>query len=388
MSHIHNFDAILDRRGSDSEKWTTFANDVLPLWVADSDFTCPQPIIDALTKRIEHGAFGYPAVPASYAKAAKHWMETRHNCLINTEDILFINSVVPGLMDCIDAFTEKGDKVLIQSPVYPPFYQVIEDSERIKVTSPLIEQDNHFIIDYTDLEQKLSDPALKLMILCNPHNPVGRAWKKDELTKLAQLCIKHNVILVSDDIHQDLVFAPHKYTPVLGISEEIKNNSVMLINPSKTFNIPGMRSAAILVPNKDLRKQLQKTIAHRKSANPSVLGLIAFETAYTQCAWYVDQLIPYLQANRDYAIDFIETNIPKLKVTRLEATYLLWLDFKAYQKDQGELYDLLLQKGKIALNNGSTFGDEGNGFFRLNFACSRNTLQDGLKRMQKALKDL
>ncbi len=384
---MHNFDQIINRQKTNCEKWDHYNQDILPMWVADSDFKSPKPIINALKDRVEHGIFGYPIITENYGKAAKHWFKTRHDCLINEEDVIYINSVVPGLVDCIHAFTNKNDKILIQTPVYPPFHSVITASDRIKVINPLLVQDNYYGIDFVDLEKKLSDPELKMMILCSPHNPVGRVWTKEELTKIGNLCLKYNVIIVSDDIHQDYAFAPSRYVPIFNVSEEIKNISVILINPSKTFNIAGLRSAAIIAPNQALRNKLIETIDKRHTASPSVFGLLAFETAYFECADYTDEINTYLYENKIFAENYFKEYLPKITVTKSESTYLLWLDFKNYAKSNAELMEILLNKGKIALNCGSFFGEDGEGYFRLNFACPRKILEDGLNRIKIALED-
>ncbi len=387
MSKAFDFDIVTSRRGSNSEKWDRYDADILPMWVADSDFRSPQKLIDVLHERVEHGLFGYPAEGDSYGKAAKFWMETRHNCQIEAETVLYVNSVVPALMDCVHAFTKDGDKVLIQTPVYPPFFSVIKDADREVVCNSLVENSGEYSIDFDDFANKIADPAVTMMILCNPHNPVGRAWTESELLRMGQLCVQHNVLMISDDIHQDLVFTPFKYTPIFNISEEIKNNSIILINPSKTFNIPGLRSAAAIAPNLVLREKLQNCMDKRKSLSPSVIGCLAFETVYLHCGDYVDALSEYLQANRDHALQFIKEHLPKIQVIKPEATYLLWLNLKEYEKSNPELEKLLLEVGKIALNDGLTFGEEGNGYFRLNFACPKATLEEGLMRLKKALED-
>ncbi|MEG2139931.1 MAG: MalY/PatB family protein [Bilophila sp.] len=385
----HDFDRTRNLRGTDSLKWNTYPEDVIPMWIADSDFRCPQPVLDALTSRINAGSFGYPRITTHFAEAVRHWMGTRFDWRIEPEWVLFAHAIVPGLVDAIQTFTAPGDAVLIQQPVYPPFHECIVQNGRVKRVNAL-KEDAHGVwrMDLPDLYRQLADPAVKLMFLCHPHNPVGRVFTPDELVAVGEACADNGVVLVSDEIHGDFVYPPLHHVPMPSLSPLIAANTLVFVNPSKTFNIPGMHAAAAIVPNPTLRARLASTIQARRSAEPTSLGLVALETAYTQCAWYADQAKAYIEGNIAFALDFFARDIPRIKVTRPEATFLLWLDCRALSLTPDELHAFMLKKAKVAMNDGGVFGQEGAGFMRMNMACTRATLTEALQRIQTAVKML
>lgn len=381
----HDFEQTPVLRGTNSLKWNSYPADVLPMWIADMDFTCARPILEALTERVRLGVFGYAPVSSSFQSAVQHWMKTRFHWDIDPAWVSFVQATVPGLVDAIDAFTRPGEKVLIQSPVYHPFHKIIGGRGRVKVVNALIPDRNTWVMDFDDLEKKLADPDLKLMFLCNPHNPVGRVFTPEELRTVGELCVMNHVLLISDEIHQDIVYAPHRHTPMPTLSAAIADNTIVCVNPSKTFNIPGMQAAATIISNPDIRKRLQKRMFANHSSEPTSLGPLALETAYTQCAYYADQLVDYMQGNLDFLLTYLERHLPEIKVNRPEATYLLWLDCRSLGLSQEALVAFMLEEAKVALNSGSDFGEEGVGFMRMNIACQRATLEEGLNRIHNAV---
>lgn len=385
----HDFDRVINLRDTDSVKWNTYPEDVIPMWIADSDFACPQPILDALTARIAAGVLGYPRITKGFAEAVRHWMQTRFDWQIEPDWVLFAQSIVPGLVDAIHAFTAPGETVLIQQPVYNPFHEVIARYGRNKCVNAL-KEDEHGVwrMDIPDLRRQLADPAVKLMFLCHPHNPVGRVFAHDELVAVGEACADNGVVLVSDEIHGDFVYPPLRHTPMASLSPRIAANTIMFTNPSKTFNIPGMRTAAAIVPNPVLRERLSASMLARKSTELSTLGPVALETAYTKCAWYADQAREYMLKNIDFALDFFARELPQIRVVRPEATFLLWLDCRSLHMPPKELTSFMLATARVAMNEGSLFGSEGAGFMRMNLACTRATLTEALHRIRDAVNDL
>lgn len=387
----HNFDEIINRRESECKKYEkeVYPKDVIPMWIADTDFAVPREISEAIINRAKHPCFGYPTEGKIFEEATKHWEKIRFNWDIETEWVKYANGVLPFLMYAIRAFSYPGDEVIIQPPVYPPFSAIVKNNGRQLVTNPLYQDENgKYQINFEDLEKKLASPRAKLLFLSNPHNPAMRCFTLEELTKIGNLCLKYNVIVISDEIHCDLVYKGYKHIPFGSISEEFANNSMVLINPSKTFNIAGFRTGAAIIPNKKMRENIQITIVNNKNYGRTIFGVLTYVTAYTKCDYYADELMEYLQENRDYLLEFIRNNIPKIKVTEPEATYLIWLDFRDLNMEQEELKEFILEKAKLALNDGSTFGMEGKGFMRLNIACPKAVLVEALNRLKMAIDSL
>ncbi|MCH1625615.1 MalY/PatB family protein [Fredinandcohnia quinoae] len=388
----YNFDQSINRLNTGSVKWDEVGNvfgdkDVLPMWVADMDFKSPQPVIDALQKRVEHGIYGYTSRTESYYEATIDWMNKRHKWAIEKDWICFSPGIVPALSLIVQSYTKPGDKIIIQPPVYYPFTSVVENNGREVVHNPLQLKDNNYVMDFDDLKQKI-DPAVKMIIISSPHNPVGRVWTKDELITLGEICLEHNILVVSDEIHFDLVYKDRKHTPFAAISEEFAQNSIICTAPSKTFNLAGLQISNVIIPNKELREPFTKAIESNFISMTGTFGVVALESAYRYGEEWLDQLIDYLQGNLDFLKSYFESNIPEIKVIQPESTYLVWLDCRELGLNEKELEQFMLKEAKVAFNAGYTFGIGGEGFMRVNIACPRAILEEGLKRIQAAIKKL
>jgi len=384
---IHDFDEIIERRGTDAKKYdpSLYGEDILPMWIADTDFKCPAPLVERIVKRAEHGIYGYPYNRKSFERAAQRWMKVRFGWEIDEDWVEYVPGVMPGISYAIRALSAPGDNIVIQTPVYPPFYKAIETNGRNILKNSLINKDGKFHIDFEDLERKLMDEKTKILLLCNPHNPSGRVFTREELIRIGELCLKYSVFIISDEIHCDLVYKGHRHIPFASISEEFANNSIVCINPSKTFNIAGFRTAALIIPNNRIKEMVWKTIESNNAMGRTIFGSLAFEIVYNECDYYADQLMVYLQGNMELAIDYFEKYIPEIKVTKPEATYLLWLDCRRLGLEHNDLERFFLEKAKLGLNSGITFGEEGRGFMRMNIACPRAKLIEGLDRLKSAV---
>ncbi|SHE82512.1 cystathione beta-lyase [Tissierella praeacuta DSM 18095] len=379
----YNFDEIIDRKLSNSIKWWE-SKDILPMWIADMDFKVADEILDAMKKTIDHGIIGYDDKPDSFYESIINWVKDRYNWEIKKEWLVFTPGVVPGLGISIKSFSKEGDKVIIQPPVYPPFYRVIENNNRRVVENSLIYKDNKYIMNIDDLEKNI-DKDVKMAMICSPHNPVGRVWKKEELEVFGNLCLKNNIIMISDEIHCDLTFSDYKHIPLASISDEFANNTITFMAPSKTFNIAGLFASVAIIPNEKLRKLYNDTIENMEITHTNGFSIIGFEAAYKYGKNWLSQAIRYIEDNADFAVDYINKNIPEIKTYKPEGTFLMWLDFKPLGKTSEEINELLINKGKVQLNNGATFGTAGEGFFRLNIGCPREVLKEGLDRIKKAI---
>jgi cystathionine beta-lyase len=388
----YNFDEIVDRKPTESVKWNGVKklygrDDVIPMWVADMDFKSPPDVIEALKKRAEHGIFGYPMLDDYYFDPFINWIETRHGSEVKKEWIVTTDGVVDALKVAILAYSKPGDNVVIQTPVYYPFYNIIKSNGRMIIKNSLKFENRNYSMDFDDLEKKLSLKRTKLFILCNPHNPVGRVWKREELEKLLQLCVKHNVILLSDEIHSDLVFSPNKHIPIFSISQDIKESSLTFYAPSKTFNLAGLKASFVVIPNEQLRTEYKNVIESLTSDNLNIFGMVAAKVAYERGKDWLNDLLSYLMSNIDYVYNFFNEKLPKIKLQKPEGTYLMWLDFRAYGDEQ-KVKDILVNKAKVGLEEGSIFGEEGKGFFRMNIGCSISILKDASNNIYNAFKDL
>jgi len=386
----YDFDCIVDRKDTGCVKWdTNKANfgkeDVLPMWVADMDFPAPQPVIEAIKKRAEHGVFGYAVATDSCNEAVIEKVERAYNWKIKKEWIVFCDGIVPALHSSVKAFTNVGDKVIIQQPVYHPFGFAIEDNGRKIANNKLKFDGEKYTMDFQNLEKqfKSSEQAMKMLILCNPHNPVGRVWTKEELTELGDECIKNNCIVIADEIHCDLVYKPAKHTCFASISKEFENNSITFIAPSKTFNVAGLSEAVAIIPNDALRESFITARIGCNSGN--VFGYTALEAAYRYGDEYLLQLLDYLKGNIDYFIKYVEENIPGIRVIRPEGTYLLWADMRGLGLSSDELKDFLINDAGIGLNDGRIFGEGGEGFQRINIGCPRKYLEEALNKLKEAV---
>lgn len=384
----YDFDEIIDRRGTNCVKWDSAENpDVLPMWVADMDFRTAPPIIEALSRRVDHGVFGYTRVPQSYYESITGWFARRHGWNIDNDWIIYTSGVVPALSAIIKALTAPGDKVLIQTPVYNCFFSSIRNNGCEIVESRLVYADNTYSIDFEDLERKVSDPKVKAMILCNPHNPAGRVWSRDELIRIGEICIRHDVVVIADEIHCEIVMPGYEYTPFASISEEFSRHSVSCVSPSKAFNIAGLQIANIVCADAGRRAKIDRAVNINEVCDVNPFGVIALQAAYNEGAEWLDQLLEYIYGNYEYMRRFCEEHLPDFPITKLEGTYLVWMDCRKFGMTSAELEKALIQDAKLWLNAGTMYGKDGEGFMRWNIACPRARMIEGLKRFEKFAKN-
>jgi len=379
----YNFDEIVQRRGSNSYKWDTATNnDILPMWVADMDFRTAPAIIETLHHRVEHGIFGYTKVPDYYYQATIDWFNRKHNFNIDREWMLFTSGVVPALSAIIKALTVPGDKVLVQTPVYNCFFSSIRNDECEMVSNQLIYENGTYTIDFDDLERKAADPKVKLMLLCSPHNPAGRVWKRDELERIGEICFRNNVIVVSDEIHCDLVYEGYTHIPFASISEKFQQNSVTCIAPTKTFNLAGIQVANIVAADDTIRRKIDKALNVNEVCEINCFAVEALTAAYNHGEEWLKELKSYLYANYKYLEDFFSQYLPHLPVTKLEATYLVWVDCRELKHTSKEITEMLLNKEKLWVNEGTMYGAAGEGFIRINIATQQENLILGLEKIR------
>lgn len=385
-----NFDEIVDRRRTDSIKYD-FAKqrgmpeDVMPLWVADMDFKVSDQIIEAIQKRTSHGIFGYTEVGDGYFEALQGWMEKKYHWNIDRRWLVKTPGVVYALAMAIQAFTELGDAVMIQQPVYYPFRETIEINDRKLVDNTLyLGDDGRYHMDLEDFERKVEENGVKLFILCSPHNPVGRVWSKEELEKLGEICVRKNILVVSDEIHQDFVFRG-EHTVFANLNKEIQDRTITCTSPSKTFNLAGLQISNILISNPQLRHRFKEQIVKSGYSQLNTLGLTACEAAYRYGEEWYTQLIEYLKGNIEFVRNFLEERIPQIKMLEPEGTYLVWLDFRGLSLSEKEKEDLVIHKARLWLDKGTMFGEPGVGFERINIACPRAILQQALEKLEAAM---
>ena len=387
-----NFDKIIDRTNNFSAKWSEMnknfgTNNLLPMWVADMDFLTAPCVMEALKDRLEQGIFGYTTRPSSYNESIVNWLDNRFSWKINQEWLMFSPAVITSISLLIQNLTQKNDKIMIQEPVYSPFHSIVESNERSLVISPLVKlDDGSYVMDYEDIEAKIKD--VKVFILCNPHNPVGRVWTREELTRLGEICLKHNVLVISDEIHSDIILKNHKHTPFASISKEFRENTITCMAPTKTFNLAGLQSSFLVISNPYYYEVMDKAFSRLDIKRNNAFSLVATEAAYNYGEDWLYELIKYIEDNVDFAIDYIKNHIPQLKVKKPEGTYLLWVDFSNLNVDKKDLKNALINKGRIALSDGSSFGIGGDGYYRINLACPRSMVLEGLKRIEFAIKSL
>ena len=389
----YNFDEVINRWNTSSIKYENpkFHNlpeDVLPLWVADMDFQIPKEVKDALHAMVEHGIFGYSDNNEEYFEAVHDWFlkhfewDTRKEWLIKTPGVVF------AIGTAIRAFTKKGDAVLIQRPVYYPFSNMIKENNRTLVNSPLIYKDGTYSIDFADFEQKIITHQVKMFILCSPHNPVGRVWTREELLTMAQICKKHQVLVISDEIHCDFTYEGVTHTMFGTLGEEFLQNLVLCTAPSKTFNLAGLQTSNIFIPNKDLREAFQTELNRMGVLEVNRAGLLACQAAYTYGDTWLSELKAYLAGNLSYVREFLTERLPQIKLVEPQGTYLVWLDFSGLGLSGDELDTFIAQKAKLWLDGGSMFGEEGNSFQRINIACPRSIIEKALTHLETAVKAL
>ena len=380
---LYNFDEIIDRRNTGSFKWH-YTDDTIPLWVADMDFKTAQPILAAIEQVAQHGILGYTVPTEPLYQAIIDWHGSRYDLWLDKQDILFSPGVVPSLVLMMKVFTEAGDAVLINDPIYTPFMTKVLDNNRKLVTSALQENEGRYYLDLADIEAKIIEHKVKLYLLCNPHNPGGRVWTADELEALLLICKKHDVAIVSDEIHQDLTLSGHTFTPFLTLATGYEHKVVSLTSMTKTFNIAGIKGSMIFAKDSALLSKINQQQRLSDEHELNLFAYAAMRSAYEQGGEWLAQALTYIEANIELTLEFLEEHLPKIKVMRPEASYLIWLDCSAYEQDDQTLYDKL-RSAKIELSAGIKFGAEGHLKMRLNVACPKELLLEGLNRMQTAL---
>jgi cystathionine beta-lyase len=385
---LYNFDSLIPRENTNSVKFDLRKEifgreDVIPMWVADMDFPVPPFVSEAVLRRAGHPIYGYSIIPDSYNEAVMDWLKKRHSWETRKEWLRFSPGIVTGLNVLVQALTDPGDKIIVQPPVYFPFFSCVVNNGRKLLYNQLVEKDGVYSINFDDLENKMKDGA-RMLILCNPHNPVSRCWTRDELEWLGAKSIEHRVLVVSDEIHCDLVFEPHHHIALASLSEEIAGNTITCIAPSKTFNLAGLYTSSIIIPNDSLRRKF-KVAEEQVHLSANIFGITAAEAAYRHGEAWLGELMDYLKANVELVKDFLADKIPEISVSPAEATYMLWLDFRKLGIEAPELKKLLIEKAGLGFVEGPTFGPGGEGFQRMNIACPRVNLELALERIPSIL---
>ncbi len=380
----YDFDQIVDRRGTGSLKWDV-AEGELPMWVADMDFQTAPEIRQALAERLQHGVFGYGIIPDEWYEAYIGWWKERHGFTMEKEWLIFCTGVVPAISSMVRKLTTPAEKVLIQTPVYNIFFNSIYNNGCNVLQSPLAYNGKEYAIDFEDLEAKLADPQTTLMILCNPHNPVGKIWDRETLARIGTLCQKHHVIVISDEIHCDLTEPGKSYIPFASVSEACRNNSITCIAPTKAFNMAGMQTAAVSVPNPVLRHKVWRGLNTDEIAEPNAFAVPAAVAAFTKGGTWLDALRAYVQQSKERVVQFVAQELPQLSVVPSEATYLLWLDCGKLGGDGAEIAQVIRRETGLYLSDGDQYGGNGNQFLRMNLACPHSVVEDGLRRLKAGI---
>ena len=384
----YNFDEIINRNGTDSVKWDGVEgrwgrNDLIPMWVADMDFRTAPFVIEALKKRLEHEVLGYTFACKEWAASIIHWLKERHGWSVTEEMLTFTPGIVRGLAFAIHCFTEKGDKVMVMPPVYHPFFLVAQKNEREVVFSPLVLRDGQYYIDFDRFRRDVQ--GCKILILSNPHNPGGIVWKKDMLVRLAEICAKHHILVISDEIHAEMAYPQYTHHPFATVSEAAANCSITFMAPSKTFNIAGIVTSYSIIPNAGIREQFYSFMEAGEFGDGTIFAYTATEAAYTYGAEWLQQMRMYITENVRFVDDYLKANLPKIKAYPPQASFLIWLDCRDLKLSQPELVSLFEEKAGLLLNNGSMFGPGGEGFMRLNIGCPRSVLKTALEALKKAV---
>lgn len=380
MLHVHT-----ERRGTHAVKWQLGEEDIIPMCIADMDFRIAEPIIQAVSTKAAHGIYGYSVACEEYVSEICEWWKRHFNWTIDPNWLCFSPGVVPGLHMLVNVLTQPGDRVIVQTPVYPPFFDVIQHNGCEMAINELICGPDGYRMDYEDLERQAADPLTKVMILCSPHNPIGRVWTREELLRVADICMKHGVTVISDEIHGDLALFSHHHIPFSSLSEQIAEHSAVLSAPSKTFNIAGLQTSVVFIPHEQLRARYQSTCNSIGLMRPNAFGVEATKAAYRHGQEWLDEAIAYIEDNVNFAIAYLEEHIPEIRCAKPEATHLLWLDCRGLGLQPDELYLLFLEQAKVRLGQGHTFGQGGEGFLRMNIACPREALVEALKRIERTV---
>ena len=388
----YNFDEIIDRRGTASVKWDLYGGDVLPMWVADMDFKAAPAILQALRKRLDHGVFGYELLPESFFLAMISWFRDRHGWTFRRKDIIPTTGVIAAYSACIKAVTKPGEKVILMPPVYNCFFPAVRNNRCVESRNALVYKDGRYSIDFDDLERRAADPEAKALLLCNPHNPAGRVWTREELLRIGETCLRHGVFVISDEIHCELTYPGHDYTPFGSLPEEIALNSATCFSPTKNFNIAGIQIAAIVASDPDRRAAIDRAINENECCDVNVFGAAALEAAYRESGDWLDELRVYLKDNADFVRSFFEEKLPGFPVLPLEGTYLMWIDCRKALREGEPLEGFserlaaeLRENFGLAVCPGTIYGYEGEGFIRLNIACPRATVEKGLEKLHRCL---
>jgi cystathionine beta-lyase len=390
----YDFDRIIDRKDSASRKWSPqvineefgYSDGLLPMWIADMDFKCPPAVIEALEEVAKHGIYGYTYVTEEYYQAVVRWCGFKHNWDVKKEWITFTHGTVSTLHYIIQAFCEEGDKVIIQTPSYSPFKSAITRQSCVPCYNPLQLVQGKYEIDFDDLEQKASDPRAKMLLFCSPHNPTGRVWTLEELKLVSEICLRNNVLMVSDEIHRDVLLYGNKHIPLSEVSGNAADHCIICLSPNKAFNFGGLKSSYTVIPNEQIREVLEKQLAKNSITSPNVFAVPALIAAYTKSDCWLKELIQYVEGNFDFIRNFLKVNMPEVKLIEPEASYLAWLDFRQIQPEPIKLDDLMLHKAKIALNGGHSFVANGEGFVRMNVGCPRSYVEEAMHRIYRAVR--
>lgn len=392
----YDFDKVIDRKETHAVKWDEHlleeffgTSDVLPLWVADMDFQCPQPLIEALKQKAEEGIYGYSwHKTPEYFNAVTGWMKRRHNWEVDKDWIVYSPGIVPAINVMIRSFTQPGDKIIVQSPVYYPFFSTIENNGRHIQNNQLVYENNKYSFDFDDFEEKAKDPLTKIFILCNPHNPIGRVWTEIELKKLGDICLENDVLIISDEIHHDLILPGFEHKVFSKLSEDYVDHTIICTAPSKTFNVAGLQTSNIIIPNKKLRDTFTQGISGRNGLGiPNAFGISALISAYNDGEEWLVQVMEYVHENFKFLNDYLREHLPNVSMVNPEGTYLAWVDFSSLGMNDEERREFMLHKAKVALDGGTMFGKGGEGFERINVACPRSILEECMERIRIALKE-
>nr|WP_315035153.1 MalY/PatB family protein [uncultured Chryseobacterium sp.] len=381
----YNFDEIIERRGTHSVKWDLAKENILPMWIADMDFKTAPEVIQAISEKVSHGIFGYGTVPKNFNQSVIDWWETNHHFTIEKDWLLPATGVLSSISAIVRTFVKPDENIILQTPVYNHFFVILENYGCHIVCNNLKYEDGNYSIDFDDLEEKASDPKTKLLLLCNPHNPVGKVWTREDLDKIAEICSQYKVMVVSDEIHSDLVFKDHQHIPFVSVAANYDLESVTCGSPCKTFNFSGLPVSYLISRNKNILEETYKMLELQENCYPNPIAMEAMIAAYTKGHQWMDELKGYLYQNYLFLKDFCSEHLPNIKVIPLEATYLVWLDCSAFGKASDELSKILLMEGKVWLNSGTMYGKSGEGFLRINIGCPRELLTEGLERLKKAL---